>query len=154
MKHKKSYWGTSGAGVLAVAEDTGRFLVGLRGEKTFEPGTWGTIGGRHEPQDKDLRATALREFQEETGYAGPMELIPIMDFKDPDVFQYRTYLGILPTENIEFKSNAENTDLKWFSYEELQKLDDKHYGLHILLDVAGEALKEFIGGGDDSNIRS
>ena len=132
--------------MLAVAEDTGRFLVGLRSDSVVEPGTWGTIGGRKDPRDENLKATALREFQEETGYAGSIELIPIMNFKDPDVFEYRTYLGILPSEQVEFKSNSENVELRWCTYEELQKLDDKHYGLTVLLDVAGEALQEFAGG--------
>jgi len=139
---KRAYWGTSGAGVLAVAEDTGRILVALRGEKVREPGTWGTIGGRRDPQDKSLRETALREFIEETGYQGPIDLIPALDYDDPGLFQYRNYIGLMPAEVAEFEKNSENDKLQWCTYDELMALDPKHPGLEVLLDFLGNALKE------------
>jgi 8-oxo-dGTP pyrophosphatase MutT (NUDIX family) len=141
---KTAYWGTSGAGVLAVAEDTGRFLVALRGKDTREPGTWGTIGGRRDPGDKTLKDTALREFREETGYEGDIDLVPVLDFEDPGRFKYRNFVGVLPQEPEDLEGNDENEVLLWATYEELMALDPKHPGLAVLLDSAADALKDFI----------
>jgi 8-oxo-dGTP pyrophosphatase MutT (NUDIX family) len=140
---KRSYWGTEGAGVLAVAEDTGRFLVALRAQDVVEPGTWGTIGGKHDYKDEDLEATALREFGEETGYQGQIELFPVLDYEDPGKFKYRNFIGVVPTESKEITKNGESDEIKWVTFEELLALDPKHPGLEILLDAASEALSEF-----------
>ena len=140
---KRSYWGTSGAGVLAVAQDTGKILVALRSDHVKEPGTWGTIGGKRDDDDKNLRDTALREFTEETGYTGAIELIPALDYEDPGQFTYRNYIGIVPNEMREFNGNGENADLVWITFDELLDLDPKHPGLEILLDSVSEALEEF-----------
>jgi 8-oxo-dGTP pyrophosphatase MutT (NUDIX family) len=142
--HKTAYWGTSGGGVLAIAEDTGRFLVALRGKDVREPGTWGTIGGRRDPGDITLKDTALREFREETGYEGDIDLIPVLDFEDPGLFKYRNFVGVLSQEPEELEHNDENEVLAWVTYEELMALDPKHPGLAILLDLAADALQAFV----------
>jgi 8-oxo-dGTP pyrophosphatase MutT (NUDIX family) len=144
---KRSYWGTSGAGVLAVAEDTGRFLIALRSEKVKEPGTWGTIGGKQDHKES-FRETALREFVEETGYDGQLELIAIMDYEDPGEFTYRNFIGVVPYE-IELHGNHENEELKWVTFDELLDIEPKHPGLEILLEVTAEALKEFTNEAED-----
>jgi len=138
---KRSYWGTSGAGVLAVAEDTGRFLVALRSEKVKEPGTWGTIGGKQD-RGESFRETALREFQEETGYDGPIDLVAVMDYEDPGEFKYRNFVGVIAAE-MDLTANDENDMFLWVTFDELLDLDPKHPGLEILLEVAADALEEF-----------
>lgn len=39
------FWGDVGAGVLALCEETKRFLVALRSKDVNEPGTWGPSAG-------------------------------------------------------------------------------------------------------------
>jgi dATP pyrophosphohydrolase len=138
-----AYWGTEGAGILAIAEDTGRFLVGLRSENVREPGTWNLPGGKRDKNDKTLEDTALREFKEETGYDGPLDLVPVMEFEDPGVFVFKTFVGLLPTE-VDLDVNHETDEFRWVSFAELIDLEPKHPGFEILLDVAKDALEEYI----------
>lgn len=142
---KRSYWGREAAGIILIAADTKRLLLALRSPQVVEPGTWGTIGGRKNPSDKDFKDAALRELQEETGIDPETVayVMPLMDFKDPDKFIYRTFVGVIPAE-IDGKLNKESSDLHWFTLEEARALEDKHPGLIILMDVAGDLLDEIV----------
>jgi 8-oxo-dGTP pyrophosphatase MutT (NUDIX family) len=61
-----------------------------------EAGTWGTFGGRVEADEEPSRA-AEREFREETGYDGSIDLVPLDRFTQP-TFSYQNYLGLMPEE--------------------------------------------------------
>jgi len=87
-------------------------------------------GGRAEPEDPDLRATALREAQEETGVA-PERL---RDLGALDELRARSGQGILPLVisphvfrldgSVELRPNAEVQSLLWLSLDAL--LGDHH----------------------------
>jgi 8-oxo-dGTP pyrophosphatase MutT (NUDIX family) len=143
-KRNPEYWGTAGAGVIPLAEDTGRFLVALRSAYVMEPHTWGTIGGKldavgggYSDDDdavlEDPEDAALREFEEETGSELPVELIALYMFRDPAVgFTYHNFLGIVP-EEFEPEANWETDEWAWVTLPELLALEPKHFGLHALL---------------------
>lgn len=77
------------AGLLAVARSTGRVLLLQRPE-----GTWEAPGGHAEALESP-RATALREFGEETGYRGPLRLLPASVQSGP---RYRAFGATVPDE--------------------------------------------------------
>jgi len=62
------------AGILLVRDD-GAVLLVRRSQQVSEPGWWSIPAGREDAGDTDLIATALREFQEETGSLPPMQLV-------------------------------------------------------------------------------
>jgi 8-oxo-dGTP pyrophosphatase MutT (NUDIX family) len=141
-KSIKAYWGSEGAGILAIAEDTGNILVGKRSSNVREGESWGVLGGKRIPQDQDIEDTALREFCEETGFEGGIELIPILMFEDPQLFRYYTFIGLVACE-FEPKCTDENEEIQWVSWDALQQLVPKHFGLEVLLDLVGDTLKRF-----------
>jgi 8-oxo-dGTP pyrophosphatase MutT (NUDIX family) len=132
------YWGVAGAGVLAMARDTGRFLVQLRSPLVMEPGTWNVVGGALEIEDydgsvEDPEGGAYREFFEETGYDGLLQLEPLWLYYDPEQdFEYHTFLGVMPHE---FRPHQtwESSGWAWLDFNELVNLEPKHYGLAELL---------------------
>jgi len=65
------FWGNEGAGVVFLAEDTGKVMVSYRSAYVNEPHTWGVWGGAFERGETPEHA-AEREAREETGYFGPM----------------------------------------------------------------------------------
>jgi len=137
------YWGNRGAGVLAVAKDTGNILVGLRSAYVNEPGTWGTIGGKVD-DDEDFEAAALREFEEETGYSGPIELISGYKFVDAQVFEYQNFIGVVPEEFDVGATTWETSSFAWMSYEEVTGLSPKHHGLEALLSFDATKIKDLV----------
>ena len=50
------------AGCIVVSESDGRYLL----VKNWSSGKWGFAKGHKEPEDADVRATAIRELHEET----------------------------------------------------------------------------------------
>ena len=153
-KRNPDYWGTAGAGIIPLAEDTGRFLVPLRSSYVNEPHTWGTIGGKldtldgeegyndetgrwvemtEDPELEEPEDAAQREFEEETGSDLPVELIALYTFRDPAVgFTYYNFLGLIP-EEFEPESNWETDEWAWVTLPELLALEPKHFGLKALL---------------------
>lgn len=76
------------AGVLLIAESTGRVLLCLR----RADGTWATPGGHLEPGERPLQG-ALRELGEETGYRGPVQLE-----RGLRLGSYHLFIGRIPRE--------------------------------------------------------
>ena len=104
------FWGDQGAGVIPVAKDSGRVLLQLRSEFVNEPGTWGVWGGAIEAKE-DPMAAIRREFVEEAGYSGPIDLKPLHVYRKDD-FKYTTALGYVPTEFIP-RLDWETEDYRW-----------------------------------------
>jgi 8-oxo-dGTP pyrophosphatase MutT (NUDIX family) len=125
---EKGFFGTAGAGVLVVAKDTGRILIGLRSPGVDQPNTWGTIGGAIDGKENP-KVAAQREFEEETRYKGKLKLTPAYVFKKGD-FKFHNFIGIVPKE---FKATPdwENTKFEWFELDNLPK--PLHFGLVGLL---------------------
>lgn len=129
-KTAREYHGSSGAGVLLHAQDTGRYLVALRSEDVMESGTWGIIGGKID-DDEDPEQAARRELIEETGYSGPIDLKLIHVFEE-EGFTYHNFLGTIPEEE-DFEVNWETDEFLWVSRNELNSVRPLHYGLEELL---------------------
>ncbi len=100
-------------------------------------------------------SNALKELSEESGYNGPIQLNLLYIFEDnkknskgePCLFRFWTFAGIVPKE---FDSNPhahhqwETAGLHWVTFEELMKLEPKHYGLKALLDNAGSKIASYV----------
>ncbi len=101
------------AGILPIAIDSGRMLMGLRHD-----GTYSTIGGFLCWGEK-FREGAIREFVEETLYEGPLLLLKGYTYQSPvKDFRYVNYLGICPTE-FEPQLDEENVEAEWFTLSQL-----------------------------------
>lgn len=134
-------WGSSASGVLVVARDTGRILLGLRSAWVAEPGTWGNFGGaigidddgQAEPALSPAE-NALKELVEETGYRGEIELFASWTYVEPN-FRYYNFIGVVPTEaSVPLdQTNWEVERLEWFTPAELRGLPNLHFGVSELM---------------------
>ena len=119
QKHK-------GAGILPIAKSSGKMLLGLR---TCSPskGTWASFVG-HAESNETQRQTAIREFQEETGFTDKVEELEPWIGNDQT---FHLFIGSVPTE-FKPKLNKEHSEAKWFSYSEAKKLQNMHPKLNRL----------------------
>jgi len=141
-------WGSSASGILVVARDTGRVLLGLRSAWVAEPGTWGNFGGaigigddgQVEPALSPAD-NALKELIEETGYRGEIELFASWTYVEPN-FRYYNFIGVVPTEaSVPLdQTNWEVERLEWFTPAELQGLPNLHFGVSELMSHETELL--------------
>lgn len=138
---ESDYWGSKGAGILAIANDTGRLLVAMRSKHVQEPGTYGIIGGKIDDDNISLSLEARREFNEETGYNGPMAVIKAYKFQDSN-FEYQNFIGIIPKE-FEAKTNWETDYFKWVTLQELKELTPKHFGLNLLINNSMDLISKY-----------
>lgn len=149
MRESKEYWGSEGAGILAIATDTGKWLVAHRSPEVKVPNTWGVIGGKIEHYEKPSTA-ARREFEEETGYQGKVNNIrEVYRWVSPDKlhdgtpkFIYYNFLGEIVKGDWEPVTNFETAEFRWCTYEELLALKPKHFGLDSLLRFKGDLIRE------------
>ena len=134
----KRYWGEAGSGLLPIAENTGRILLGLRGG-TEQSMTWSSFGGAVNGQPRN---SAIREFREETRYYGPIKTVKAAIYKDGP-FRYYNFLGIVPEE---FKPvlNWEHADANWFTLDDILRLPNKHFGLKFLLSKSANQIRELV----------
>ena len=126
----EEYWGDAGAGVLPIAEETGRILVAYRSSRVLEPHTYGVFGGAVEPRESP-KAAAKRELAEETGYRGRVKLVKAYRFEDGE-FTYHNFLGLVP-EEFEPRLDWETESADWIEFDELLSLRPKHFGLEALV---------------------
>ncbi|MBT3397998.1 NUDIX hydrolase [archaeon] len=83
------------------------------------PGEWTFAGGHYSPGDKDLIATAEREFREETGYEEGIHSQKLM-FESKPVLYGKQYLIHFYSAALEFTEgpfrphSGEVVDLRWF----------------------------------------
>jgi len=99
------FWGRRGAGCIIIAKDTGRILLPFRSKRpppgrttghVEQPHTWGTWGGAIDRGENPIEA-AQREVQEEAGYRGPVQMIPLYVFKRGE-FHYYNFLAVVQNE--------------------------------------------------------
>lgn len=107
------------AGVLAICPETERFILLKRRMDIPFPGYWGLPGGHFDEEDGFPKRTAIREFQEETGYNGPIKISTAPLYVDKsNQLDFYTYICILPwefTPNLKGESicGDESLDYKW-----------------------------------------
>jgi len=110
------------AGALFHALDTGKYGVALRSKICDQPNTYSPVGGSSDTNDKDLKATVVREVGEEIGHEiTPEQLEPLHVFKKKG-FQYHTYLCKVPKQDdVQPKLNDENDRFDWFEKHKMPK---------------------------------
>lgn len=134
------YWGDKAAGVIFISKDTGRILLAHRSERVdYEPGTWGTWGGKVEV-DESPKDAASREVEEETGYDGVAKIHPLYVYKDGS-FEYHNFLVIVPFEFTP-QLNWENQGSKWVEYGEWPS--PLHFGMEELIKNAGTKIQRVV----------
>ena len=102
-----------GAGIILIANDTGRMLLLQRALPDEGAGYWCPPGGccnENEPPE----LAALRETLEEAGYACTAPLIEVHVRTTPSGFVFTNYMAEIPTE---FTPNLsmEHCDYRWVS---------------------------------------
>lgn len=146
-----NYWGKAAAGILPLCEKTGRLLLTLRSQEVMEPGTWGIPGGRimdgswnhdrttgerfQEPVESPEDG-AIREFREETGYAGRVRLVPLLVYRDRlSGFAFHNFLGLVSHEfpESQVEESWEIEEAHWMTLDEALDIEPKHFGLRALL---------------------
>ena len=153
VEEPEVFWGSVAAGVLAIAQSTGRLLIGLRSPRVYEPGTWGVIGGKLDVGESDnLEVAAKREFEEETGATFEGTLVPVYKFESSGGdFTYQNYIGIVADE-FEPTTDWETERFEWMTLEEIIDIEPKHFGLEALLadPESIKKIKEIIGEQDET----
>ena len=141
------FWGNVAAGILPICTETKRILVGFRSKHVHMGECWGTIGGKLDIESENIdiiKSEALREFEEECEFYGKMKLYNAYVYvnKESD-FRYYNFIGEVKEE---FKPvlNWENTEIKWFTYDELLKLKNKHLGLIELLNNSKDLINKVL----------
>lgn len=126
-----------GAGILFVADTTGRVLLALRSRNTTFPGTWCVVGGHVEKGETPSEA-AVREAEEEVGYSGPIDLYRGFVYTSP-TFTYHNFIGFVPTQ---FRPilNDESLEASWFDPERLP--EPLHPGTEELLDWVEQTMEK------------
>jgi 8-oxo-dGTP pyrophosphatase MutT (NUDIX family) len=84
-------------GCMLLARDTGRFNFQLRSPTSDTPNTYGSWGGSVD-NNEELYNALRRELLEETGYDGPMEIMPLHVSRDKPGFEYYNHLVTVPYE--------------------------------------------------------
>ena len=147
----ENFWGNIGGGVLPVCTKTKRILVPLRSRYVNEPNQIGVWGGKADEEEGEnelgIVNVVKREFREETGYNGEIELIPAYIYQTPSKsFTYYNFIGLVEEEFTPLL-DWETKNAKWITLEELVKYEDfiiidfgygtnkyyKHFGLMSLL---------------------
>lgn len=101
------------AGILLIAQDTGRILLAQRSPLVDRPGLWALPGGGVEPGESPHEG-ALRELREEVGWDGPVELHPAGTRRaSRGSATYHSFLGVTPVERAPVL-NWESSDAGWF----------------------------------------
>jgi ADP-ribose pyrophosphatase YjhB (NUDIX family) len=127
LEFKKYVNRTIGAGILPITP-SGKILIGLRSKECDCPHTWAPFGGK--AKSKNMKKEALREFREETGFEGDLDLFPAYVYED-EKLEFHNFIGLL--DEFKPKLDHETDEAKWVTYTELKQLSPKHFGLIALL---------------------
>jgi hypothetical protein len=119
------------SGGLFLSKSTKRFLFLNRSEGKTD-GTWGIVGGKHEPSDQTPYEALCREVQEEIGFLPDIEkTIPLEQYESKDGgFYYHTYVLLVKDEFIP-QLNHEHSGYAWVSKDYWPK--PLHSGLRTTL---------------------
>ena len=134
---KTGFFGKEAAGLVFYAKSTKRFLLVKRSQGVEEPGYWGNNGGVLKASDNGPRGGAEREGREETGYAGEIDLVPLLVFKKPS-FQYDNFLGVIEDEFVP-DLGWEATDFEWCDFGDWPS--PLHFGMVGLFNDAASVTK-------------
>lgn len=86
------------AGLFAICPETERYLLLKRRDGVSYPNYWGFPGGLFDEGDLFPKATAIREFCEETGYNGAIKISKEPLFIDKNnVSDFYVYVGVIVT---------------------------------------------------------
>jgi 8-oxo-dGTP pyrophosphatase MutT (NUDIX family) len=96
-RRKTGFFGAQAAGCILMAKTTGRIMIVLRSAAVDQPHTWGNCGGAFDAKEERPIEAAKREAHEETGYTGPIQMIPLYVFRK-DTFAYSNFLAIVDDE--------------------------------------------------------
>lgn len=107
--------------VMIILEKEGKFLLGKRSElKSKAPGFWCPISGHIEPNESEEGAV-VREAWEEVGLmVRPYRKFTSMKTHDGSTMLHWWHALILEGEP--FIKNNENSELGWFTVDELKEL--------------------------------
>lgn len=103
MKNKKRFTTapddlTKAAGIIPIAADTGRILLNRRGPKLNDPFKLSCWGG-YCALGETCEENAIREFGEESGYSGSIQLVKILIDQNPTKkVTFTTFVGVIPNE--------------------------------------------------------
>lgn len=130
------------AGILAIDKNTGNILLVKRSNIVPNPNKWATVGGKKDPEDKDTRITAIREFTEEvqpdSQYLLSKEPFFINENKN---LKFYTYLAVFDSKFVPIL-NEENIDYGWFNIFELP--NDMLDACKLMFQKRGKDLLGFI----------
>lgn len=119
------------AGILPLSRTSGRTLWNQRSYEATRPAKWGLWGGGAEEGESPVE-TALREFEEESGYGGQIELLPLHTHISDGV-KYYAFVGLVPDE-FQPVLNWESLGYLWMEPHELFNIfGDLHPGAQKLL---------------------
>lgn len=106
---------------MIILEANGKYLLGKRAEwKAKAPGYWCPISG-HIEQDESEEEAVIREAREELGIeVKPQKKITSIPTNDGTVMLHWWKAEIISGK--ETLNNAENSEIRWFSKDELKKL--------------------------------
>jgi len=121
-----------GAGLLAVARRTSLhpgkpILLGQRSRNVRSPLTWAPLGGWIEPGEEPATA-ARREFAEESGHQGPIELVEGSYWGHrmgvwPYTFTFHNHIGLVEDQfPVDRVQRWEVEEARWFSLAEIDAL--------------------------------
>ena len=109
--------GRDAAGVLVVAESTGRVLLALRSAEVRNPGTWSIFGGGIDA-DESPEEAASRELFEEAGLDYDERDFRLIHERERGGGTYYTFAILLPKE-VRVRLNFESEDSGWFDLDDL-----------------------------------
>lgn len=133
------FWGKQGAGSLVFCSTTKRFLLPHRSRSVEQPNTWGVWGGAID-SDEDPEVAAKRELEEEAGYSGHIDMVPLSVFSK-GTFKYFNFLAIVDHE-FEPELNWETQAYVWTTIDDLPH--PLHFGLSWLLSQDYSKLLEYV----------
>jgi 8-oxo-dGTP pyrophosphatase MutT (NUDIX family) len=126
---RTGFWGKQGAGVIFLAQNTGRLLIAHRSRQVEQPGTWGTWGGAID-EGEDPETAARREAVEEAGHrVAILRMLPLFVYRK-ETFRYSNFLAVVEHEFTP-RLGWETQGYRWCAFGEWPH--PVHFGLQAVL---------------------